>query len=319
VGGAGESDAQARRDAWIEKSLTRRSKTKYAIAAFFIRVLPRCFGVGSGVGLVAISIRYIITFFIASTPFWVAYFQTPGDFDLSFAIWATVILAGLMLSSGAINTFWLNRKSDTKILRLRQSVAAFEANLQRDIAKIVNPERHIQNDKEREILQRILATMADETRAHLRNFDETSIQATLLLFSDEDFRYFLCRARARSDRPTGHTAKCDDSIAYAWLKHFPDQASTVHDITKQKVFPHRLSDGAQATSYRSILILPLTVRDESSHIQNVRGVVTLDSRRRYEFWGARRQELESLLEPHIRWIMAITGDHPHILRINGSA
>lgn len=305
---------QIRRE-WIDRSLSLRCKISYAIAAIFIRKIPRIFGAGSGRGFALIIGRVLLNLGITATPLWFSWINQPQLRDFGFAAWTTGILGSLMISKEIFNNLKYHGDVERRAIKLRFQVAALEANLHRELAEITNISHYVNGDKEREILQRILAAMADQARAHLRYFDDTAFQATLFLFDDDNCENFLCRARARDNRPVGHRIPCNRSVAYFWASGFPDRSSSVHDIKVLSMFPPRLSDGSVHTDYRSILILPLTVPAGDS--LQLRGVITLDSDRRYEFWGAKRAELESLLEPHVRWILAIINDHPYVMNING--
>lgn len=308
----------AERRRWIDQSLSWPWKFRYGAGFILWRAIPTLVGAGSGRGLFLIAAQILLTFAVAATPVWVPSLPwMPGSLDASLALWTTLVLGGLMAAKAVFDHFASRAVVDKKAFRLRCQVAALEANLHRELAEITKLADHVKSDKEKEILQRILAAMADQSRAYLRYFDDTAFQATLFLFSDKDLDQFLCRARARDNRPVGHRVRCKRSVAYFWAKRFPDRSSSVHDIKALRIFPQRLSDGAALAEYRSILILPLAERDPVKDSFHLRGVITLDSDRRYEFFGARRAELESLLEPHVRWILAITNDHPHVMTIEG--
>lgn len=315
----GDNQAQiARRRAWIDHSRSWPCKIRYAIGALVFRCLPTLIGAGSGQGLFLVVLRILLSFAVAATPVWfAAWLKEPENLDVRLALWTTLVLGGVMAAKAVLDYFVSRASIDRKALKLRFQVAALESNLHRELAEITKLADHVNGDKEKEILQRILAAMADQARAHLRYFDDTAFQATLFLFDDEGTGHFLCRARAREDRPVGHRVRCVRSVAFFWAERFPDRSSSVHNIRALSMFPPRLSEGAPRANYRSILILPLADHDSVGDSFRLRGVVTLDSDRCYEFFGDRRTDLESLLEPHVRWILAITNDHPHVMTIEG--
>lgn len=313
------ADVIARRRDWIDRSLSWRCKLVYLIGAAYWRALPNLIGIGSGRGPLLILFLVIAPFLVAATPIWFPYFKSPNPFDIDLAVKTTLALGAVMVLKAIADRASLTLAVSTKALKLRFNVAALEANLHKELSEIADLSTHVTGDRERRILQRILAATADEARAHLGYFDDTSFQATLLLFNDAACQHVRCVARAQENRPVGHSVPARDSIAFFWAERFPDRSSSVHDIQTVKIFPPRLSDGNKSSAYRSILILPLAERDAEGDSFRLRGVITLDSDRRYEFFGSRRRELESLLEPHVRWIMAITSDHPHIRTISGKA
>ncbi len=300
-----------KRRSQIRRGLRWPWKLRYGFGALVFLVLPKVLSGNTAASAFRITIRFLLQLFIAAAPFWGAPLFG-ASVDLRQKLEYSAYLALAMILSQGVDFVSMRRKKKNDLLNLARQVASREAYLHRELAAITTISAQIKDDKEQMALERLLALMSDRVRHHLRNFDDTAFQATLFLFDDESCETFCVKARARADRPRGHIVPIYETAAYFCAELDPSRSHSIHDIRKLSDFPPHLSDGSNGAGYRSIFVLPLAKKPDKPDSYLLRGVVTIDSRKRFQFYGRARQEVESLLEPYKQWLLAITEDHPHL-------
>jgi hypothetical protein len=134
---------------------------------------------------------------------------------------------------------------------------------------------------------------------HLADYEGAHLEATLLLFADEDCKQMQIAQRTTTERPTGKIVNSDEIMAYYVARSGKHRA--INDYLKDNHPFGKSGLSAANPPYRSILLIPLL--ELSSGAPDVcLGVVSIDSQRPYHFWPGSGDDLVVKVKPYCTWL-----------------
>lgn len=144
-------------------------------------------------------------------------------------------------------------------------------------------------------INKVMELIREAAKIGLGDFEGSGIEATLLLFDDEQCENIRVANRTTQGRPSGQKRPSTEIMAYYVAKS--RKYRVVNDFMRDKhPFPKVILSGGSA-SYRSILFIPLL--DKSNQGQDTcMGVVTVDSTKPYHFWPKNGEDLVFQLTPY---------------------
>ncbi|TNE57250.1 MAG: hypothetical protein EP340_09215 [Alphaproteobacteria bacterium] len=156
----------------------------------------------------------------------------------------------------------------------------------------------------------LLKCIESRTRLSIGREGSDYLEVTLITFEGADGLEALIRERSSSIRKINKRIPSQELLSYHVVKNGLTK-KVIHDFKRQKLFPYEGATGrGAAPPYRSIMILPLPERIlEGSSDRCIRGVITIDGAKPYDFWGELEDAIEIQVRPFVKLIDVLLTNH----------
>lgn len=249
-------------------------------------------------------VKFLAVVVIASSPFWIEYFQKNTMQIKDVALFTVPILLAMVYLYFYERSV-LSDSSDIsrheELVSLRQTKAINELN------NVVRVNRGNSNkDKIDSIVKSLIGCIDQGTRSYLRQYKESYFQVTLMLFTDNTGTSFNIAHRAYPTRREGVVVASSGAAAF-YVAETNSLSKAIHDLKNQSVFPYAGLSASAEPPYRSVLLLPVTLSKRNGDTICL-GVISIDASRPYEFWGTREYDLAVRLQPYVQLIGLLLDD-----------
>lgn len=259
-------------------------------------------------------IRILAVIGIATSPFWILYYTTQTiNFYITFGL--IVALTVFMLYIWGYDKFSnLSKESENRRIHER-SVALIHLNVLKKMESFfkIKLDASAANEIDH-IIGALLNCIDQKTRAFLATHGDVNIEASLLLFIDREGHELLIAARAHPMRETQKIVECSEAAAYYVAKAKRDWKA-IHDLKAGDIFPYSGLARSDKPDYRSFLLIPFICDLANGSGEICKGVVSVDSRKPYEFWGAIGSDLTTQLMPYIQLINLLVNENKYGMNV----
>jgi hypothetical protein len=269
------------------------------------QVLPKAFQTHLSVGrILCLVVKILAVVFIAASPIWIDYAEK-GEISLDKTIMYTSLLVAALFIIWAYDNFRDSRATN-RIKRNHEMRVALEHNRATgkfgEVITLKSGPVNIQ--KRDQLIDFILTCIDHKARTFVDRYEEGYFQVTLMVFLDSQGMQFQIKSRATHSRQTGIAVNARESAAY-YVGRANRGWKAIHDLKNDGIFPYEgLSDKQSPPPYRSILMIPILYEalTAQGNRQLCLGVLSLDTAKPYEFWGAVGSDLTTQIQPYSRML-----------------
>jgi hypothetical protein len=232
------------------------------------------------------SIRFLFLLALSLWPIWLKVYEAASATESSLpkATWTQAIVSSLILSFCVCYNFAYDRLSTTtKGKRMKRKLLQHLTNEIRGTITGFSPFIRLkrpESDQEqlRIARRKVLGWIRRVAQVHVADYEGTCIEATLLVFANDNCTTMRIEDRTTDSRPVGRTFSANEIMAYYVAKSAKHRC--INDFQKD---PHPFPKAGLSLSdpgYRSILLIPL-LDMQGGGPDNCLGVVAIDSTRGY--------------------------------------
>jgi hypothetical protein len=216
---------------------------------------------------------------------------------------ASSLIFVLLLYNKGYDYFIRRNREQRSILNQRKDLAVRLAKATARLA--TSPLSGLDKTAKDKVIDDLLCCALYEARLVIGNFDETYLEASLLLF-ETDLTKIAVAYRAIGIRPHDSSKPAAETMAYYVAKSRSHRI--INSFKRDHPFPKQGLSSSIAI-YKSILFVPIFYRTPDQQYL-CSAVVTIDSKRPYEFWGGRGERMVIQMHPYLNLLRMLLDDVP---------